>query len=75
MSRSLLPVVTLAMFGGVVWLGWGSATGEEVDFNRDVRPIFNQHSRWGRRPLSSFHDPQATRPPEHRAAPSGPIRP
>ncbi len=42
MSRSLLPIVTLAMVGGVVWLGWGSASGDEVDFNRDVRPIFNE---------------------------------
>ncbi len=42
MPRNLLPIVTLAMVGGVVWLGWGSASGDEVDFNRDVRPIFNE---------------------------------
>lgn len=47
MSKSFLPIAILVLVGGVVWLGWGRAGGEEVDFNRDIRPILNERCvRW-----------------------------
>ncbi len=42
MWKRLLPTVTFAAVGGVLWLGCGRAGGGEVDFNRDIRPILNQ---------------------------------